>query len=66
MSCIKHGYTNNVFCPVCDLETIERETMPPNHTDARLRGEKGEAVDPLATIAVVADTVAFAVEPSGT
>ena len=24
MSCIKHGYTNNVFCPMCDLETIEQ------------------------------------------
>ena len=23
MSCQKHGYTNNVFCPECDLETIE-------------------------------------------
>lgn len=23
MSCEKHGYTNNVLCPACDLETIE-------------------------------------------
>ena len=24
MSCEKHGYTNNTFCPACDLEEIER------------------------------------------
>jgi len=23
MACEKHGYTNNVFCPACDLEAIE-------------------------------------------
>ncbi len=23
MACEKHGYTNNVFCPACDLEVIE-------------------------------------------
>lgn len=24
MACEKHGYTNNVICPACDLETVER------------------------------------------
>jgi hypothetical protein len=28
MSCHKHGYTNNVVCPSCDLETIERLSLP--------------------------------------
>jgi len=23
MSCERHGYTNNVFCPACDIEGLE-------------------------------------------
>jgi uncharacterized Zn finger protein (UPF0148 family) len=34
MSCKLHGYTNNVVCPACDLETIEKESMNhPSTTD---------------------------------
>jgi hypothetical protein len=37
MACTKHGYTNNTFCPACDLETIERNrpTKPPSHEEVR-------------------------------
>lgn len=31
MSCKKHGYTNNTFCPACDLETLENAM--PNSTN---------------------------------
>ena len=27
MSCEKHGYTNNVVCPACDQETIDKYTV---------------------------------------
>ena len=27
MSCQKHGYTNNAFCPECDIESIEVNSM---------------------------------------
>lgn len=37
MSCEKHGYTNNVFCPACDKETI---------ASARVAGEQEAQGEP--------------------
>jgi len=34
MTCAKHGYTNNVICPACDLDTIEVLARPKIINDA--------------------------------